>query len=132
MEDYRKNAEENLLALARQEEINNRRLLNLEKFLIWMTLIVSLVMILVGCYLSKDHEMIGMALCIFGTVVVLVSCCVGLKIEHDAGYYECPNCGHRYVPTMKAIVLAPHIGLSRKMKCPQCGERKYHKKVLTK
>ena len=56
----------------------------------------------------------------------------GLKIEHDAGYYECPNCGERYVPTMKAIIWAPHMGWNRKLTCPYCGKKAYHKKVISK
>ena len=32
--------------------------------------------------------------------------------EHDAGYYECPHCHARYVPTMWAVVFSPHIGRS--------------------
>lgn len=51
-----------------------------------------------------------------------------IKLEHDAGYYECPNCGKRYVPTMKAVVLASHKMRDRKMKCPYCNQRAYHKK----
>ena len=45
---------------------------------------------------------------------------------------ECPNCGERYVPSMKAVVMAPHIGRSRKMTCPHCGQKGYHKKVVSK
>lgn len=44
----------------------------------------------------------------------------------------CPVCKKRYVPTMKAVVMALHSGTSRKMKCPYCGNKSYHKKVLTK
>lgn len=53
-------------------------------------------------------------------------------IEHDAGYYECPNCKMRYIPTRKAVLLAPHYGTTRKMECPYCGKKGYHKKVFTK
>ena len=55
---------------------------------------------------------------------------VAVKLEQDAGYYECPHCHARYVPALKAVVLAPHRGRSRKMKCPYCGEKGYHKKRL--
>ena len=48
------------------------------------------------------------------------------------GYYECPDCGHRYVPGFAAFINAPHMGRTRKMKCPQCGRRNWQKKVLTK
>lgn len=89
-------------------------------------------MILVGCYLMKDHLALGIALLAFGAAVVFATCFVGVRIEHDTGYYECPVCKKRYVPTMKAVVMALHSGTSRKMKCPYCGNKSYHKKVLTK
>ena len=44
----------------------------------------------------------------------------------------CPVCKERYIPTMKAVVMALHSATSRKMKCPYCGNKSYHKKVLTK
>ena len=46
--------------------------------------------------------------------------------------YICPHCGERYVPAMRAVWFAPHIGRSRLMKCPRCGKRGYHRKVMTK
>ena len=36
------------------------------------------------------------------------------------------------VPSMKAVVIAPHIGRSRRMRCPHCGNVNYHKKALSK
>ena len=105
---------------------------NLEKLLITMTIVVSLTMIFVGCYLMKAHLALGIALLAFGAAVVFATCFVGVRIEHDTGYYECPVCKKRYVPTMKAVVMALHSGTSRKMKCPYCGNKSYHKKVLTK
>lgn len=83
-------------------------------------------------YLMKAHLALGIALLAFGAAVVFATCFVGVRIEHDTGYYECPVCKKRYVPTMKAVVMALHSGTSRKMKCPYCGNKSYHKKVLTK
>ncbi|MBR3464565.1 MAG: hypothetical protein IKH23_05795, partial [Clostridiales bacterium] len=74
---------------------------------------------------------LGIALIVMAVALVAVLACIGLRIEHDAGYYECPNCGERYVPTMKAVVMAPHMGTSRKMVCPHCGQKGYHKKVIS-
>ena len=127
MENYKETTDALLLEMKSQEETANKRLLNLEKFLIWITLAVTLTMIIIGAYLAKEHYALGLFMCIFGTVTVFVSAFVGVKIEHDAGYYECPECKMRYVPTYKATLMAPHIGTSRKMKCPYCGNRAYHK-----
>ena len=55
-----------------------------------------------------------------------------VKIEREAGYYECTKCSYRYVPEMRNVVMAQHIGRNRKMKYPHCGEKTWQKKVLTK
>lgn len=132
MTDHQKTFDALLLEMKQQEEAANRRILQLEKLLVCLTIAVSLTMILVGCYLAKDHLALGIALLGFGAVVVFAVCFVGVKIEHDTGYYECPECGKRYLPTMKAVVMAPHRGTTRKMKCPFCGKCAYHQKVLSK
>lgn len=76
--------------------------------------------------------MIGVCSIYLGVVIVIIGVVIGLRIEHDAGYYECPECKKRYVPTMKAVVMAPHYGITRKVRCPYCNVKGYHKKVLTK
>ena len=73
-----------------------------------------------------------LALIAAGLAILTVGIAVAVKLEHDAGYYECPHCHARYVPTMRAVVFSPHIGRSRKMKCPRCGQRGYHRKILTR
>ena len=54
-----------------------------------------------------------------------------LRIEQVAGYYECSNCHHKYIPTYKSVFLAQHMGRTRKMKCPECGKKNWHKKVVS-
>lgn len=132
MENYKDTSDALLLEMKRQEESSNQRILHLEKLLILMTIAVSLTMMLVGCYLARNELVLGIALLTVGAAAVFAACFVGVKIEHDTGYYECPVCKTRYVPTMKAVVMALHSGTSRRMKCPYCGCSSYHKKVLTK
>ena len=71
--------------------------------------------------------LIGIALVLFASG--MYHC---LKLEREVGYYECQDCGERYIPSMKAVVIAPHIGRSRRMRCPHCGNVNYHKKTLSK
>ncbi|MCQ2966879.1 MAG: DNA-binding protein, partial [Alphaproteobacteria bacterium] len=52
------------------------------------------------------------------------------KIETETGYYQCDKCGHKYVPSYKATVWSPHMGLTKYMKCPECGKKSWQKKVL--
>ena len=83
-------------------------------------------------YVCKINIPLGVALIVLAILLIVTVAVIGIRIEHDAGYYECPNCGERYVPSMKAVVMAPHIGRSRKMTCPHCGQKGYHKKVVSK
>ncbi len=116
MENYKEISDSLLLEMKKQEESSNKRILHLEKLLITIAIVVALTMIFVGCYLTKDHLALGIALLVFGAAVVFATCFIGVRIEHDTGYYECPVCKKKYVPTMKAVVMALHCGTSRKMK----------------
>jgi len=78
------------------------------------------------------HAILTIVLISIGSVIVWLGIMYAVKLEHDAGYYECPECKKIYVPTMKAVVMAPHYGTTRKMRCPYCNQKGYHKKVLTK
>ena len=131
MAQYQEKAEENLLELQRQEAEQNKKLLSLETVIAGSATANYLVMVFAAIFAV---EMLVWRLVLFGTglAVFVVAIAYALRIEHDAGYYECPHCGMRYIPTMRAVVLAPHVGRSRKMKCPRCGQRGYHRKGLTK
>ena len=130
MEDYKAKAEQNLLELRRQEEENNRVLLRLETVIGCLGTAAGVALILAGC-LAAEALPWRVVLIAAGVVIVAVAIGFALCIEHDAGYYQCPHCGKAYVPTKRAVVLAPHLGRSRKMRCPYCGQKGYHKKVLT-
>ena len=131
-EKFEESSNELLLELRKLEETSNKKLLSFEKFLIFLFTPVSVLMIISGALIISAMLPIGIILMASGFATIIICAVLGLKIEHDAGYYECPNCGERYVPTMKAVVMAPHIGTSRKMKCPKCGQKGYHKKAMVK
>ena len=64
-------------------------------------------------------------------VLFIAGICMALGIERVAGWYECGNCHHRYIPSWKAMLLAPHAGRTRYMRCPECGKRSWQRKVLS-
>ena len=82
--------------------------------------------------LAPLEEWLRVILIVIGMLPLLICLPFLLRIEQVAGYYECQNCKHRYVPTYKSVNLAPHLGRSRQMRCPECGKVSWHKKVLTK
>lgn len=133
MENYKNKAEENLLEMTQKVEKRDKLLLQLELWMIGSVIPLFVGMSLFGSYLCDNGQVVWGSIIIFSQFLLLIPFVYfGLKIEHDAGYYECPNCGERYVPTMKAMFWAPHMGRARKMTCPHCGKKGYHRKVVSK
>ena len=129
MDNYKELAESKMLELKQKEENANKRMLRIEIYLAAITIPVFLVMAVIGSYLAKGGNLgFGITLIAVGFAMVIAVGIAGMQIEHDAGYYECPNCKERYVPSLKTMYMAPHIWSMRKMKCPYCGKTGYHKK----
>lgn len=131
MDEYKEMAEQHLLEMRKQEEMANKKLLSMEWIIGVSSTITFLLMVFAACFAV---ESIGWRITLIGIGALIFAVGIGycLKIEHDAGYYECPECGAAYIPSMKSVVFSAHIGRNRKMTCPHCGKRAYHKKVLTK
>ena len=131
MERNEKMTERNSAELKRMEKETNRRLLSLEVVIGWISAVSFAALLFAASYAQIETWTRILLICI-GAAILAFGAYQCLRIEHDAGYYECRNCGKRYVPEMKSIVLAMHIGRSRRLKCPYCGKTNYHKKTLTK
>ena len=131
MENYSKAAEENLLAMKRETEKQHRLMLNLEVLLGLVSTIAAFVILFVTVFYVRNIALITL-LSVVAAVIFMVGIVACLKIEQSAGYYECAECGHRYIPKYSAVFLAVHYGRTRKMKCPKCGHKSWNKKVLTK
>ncbi len=131
MENRNEELEKTLLEMVKQKEESDKRLLMLEWVIGALSLIVLLVPIIIGSYLPME-EWQRMILIFSGFIPAIVGFAFSLKIEQIAGYYECRECKHRYVPTYLTLNLAPHIGRTRYMKCPKCGKKSWQKKVISK
>ena len=131
MDKYNKELEKRLLETIKQKEEADRRLLMLEVF-IGIIAIVSQLTILGVAIFVPMADWLKAVLVVVAFVIFASGCFCALRIEQVAGYYECPNCGYRYVPTYWAMNRAPHMGRTRFLKCPKCGVREWQKKVLTK
>ena len=131
-DNLNKVSEELILSLKEQAEQKDKQLLSLEIGFGIVAMIVALIMILSGAYLAENYSStFGFVLIIVGAVSAFVFAFIGVWIEQIAGYYKCTKCGHAYKPTYINTLMAPHIGRSRRMKCPCCGDKNYHKKVLS-
>lgn len=131
MNNYNKEAEKNMLEIIRQKEQSDRNLLRIEWVVGILSLIILFVPIIIASVLPME-EWQRTVLTFAGFIPCLVGFGFALKIEQIAGYYECKACGHRYVPTFKAVNLTMHMGRTRYLRCPQCGKRTWQKKVIKK
>ena len=135
MENYNKQAELNLIQITKEKEESDKRLLRAEVVIGVFFTATFFALLLTGILTYKYANlplwamivMIVLAVIIFFTGVFFA-----LRIEQKAGYYECKECDYKYVPTYKAVMMAPHMGRSRYMTCPHCGKKSYHKKVISK
>lgn len=132
MNDYSKQAEMNLLEAVKNKEESDRMLLRMEILIGIIAIIIGITPIFVAAFVNTLETWQRVLLIVGGFLVFIPLILVALRIEQKAGYYECQECHHRYVPTFWQALMAPHAGRSRKMKCPHCGKRNYHKKVISK
>lgn len=131
VDNYNQEMEKKLLDMVKQKEQADKRLLAAEVFIGMTATVILLGLIFVAAFVQME-TWTRILLIVFGFGLFLAGCFYALRMEQVAGYYQCKECGHRYVPTYKAVNLAPHMGRTRKMKCPQCGKKSWQKKVLTK
>ena len=131
MDNYNKNLESNLLEMVKQKEVSDKRLLALEWVIGILSCVVIFVPIFMGALLPME-DWLRTVLCFSGLIPGLIGFGCALRIEQVAGYYECEHCKHRYVPTYKAVNLAPHMGRTRYMRCPECNKKSWQKKIVSK
>lgn len=122
-----------IVEMKKKEEEANRYLLHLEWIICIISLISFLVILFTASYLFAGiNTILAAVLTVFAFGIFAFGIYHALKIERNAGYYECKCCHYRYIPNVGAVIAAPHVGRTRYMKCPSCGERSWQKKVLSK
>lgn len=131
MKDEKKKTDELLLELTKQEEIKNKKLMTS----MWVILVTSVLfyagIITLACLTLEEGPVLGTIICV-STALVMIPMFYALKLEVDAGYYECRACHHKHVPSYAKVLYAPHMSTTRYLKCPKCGKRTWSKKVMTK
>ncbi len=129
--DYNKELEKNLFEMVKQKEESDRRLLTLEWVIIALSFVVLIIPIIIGAFITAQEWQRSLIV-LSGLIPALVGFLSAAGIEQSAGYYECKECGHRYVPTFRAVIFSQHMGRTRYMRCPQCNKKSWQKKVLSR
>ena len=117
--------------MIKAKEESDKRLLMLEVIVGVFSIIIMFVPIILGALLPME-DWLRLVVVFSGFIPAIVGFAFAMKIEQVAGYYECRECGHRYVPDLKAMYRAMHMGRTRYMKCPNCGKKSWQKKVISK
>lgn len=132
MKDEKKKTDELLIELAKQDELKNKRLITDMWVLTTTAFVFYIALIIISSILLGEGPVLATIVCI-STVILLIVCFYGFKLEVDAGYFECRHCHHVFEEkNYFKLLMAPHMGTSRYQKCPKCGKRTFAKKVMTK
>ena len=127
-DDYEKRAEENLKELAKIETMLNKKFLMYEVVIGAMSSIFLFVLVLAAGLIEELPVLARIILIVIGFIFFIIGVVVCLKIETEAGKYECRKCGHLYVPKYSTVCFAMHFGRTRYMTCPKCGKKSWQKK----
>ncbi len=128
-ENKNKNEEQLLLELVTQKERADKQLLGFEIVIGTLSVIILLGFTFAASFFLME-DWLRIVLIVSGFVICLVGLGFAIRIEQTAGYYRCPHCGHRYVPTYQSVLWSMHFGRTRYMKCPNCQKHGWQKKVV--
>lgn len=131
VDNYNLKAEELLLEMAKKEEMQNKKMMMYEWVIGGLSTITFLILIFIASLLI-ENIVIRIILFILAFLIMIIGISFALKIETEAGYYECKKCHNKYVPKYSQVYFAMHNGTTRYLRCPKCGKKSWNKKVLSK
>ncbi len=129
-EHYRENAEEYIAVGLIKKRRDAKKRLIISATVVVITLLAALSIIFLSA--SGDAPIglrIGGVAMAFIIIVSGIGVCCALTV--DAGVYECPVCGKKFIPSMKDFIFGMHTLTKRQLKCPRCGKKSFCKKKLS-
>ncbi len=131
MENYNKQLEENLIELTKQKQEADKKMLSLEILIGVFSCIILFGFVFTAAFVEMK-DWLRIILIVIGFIIGCVGIFFAVRIEQVAGYYECGKCKHKYVPTYNQVLCAMHYGRTRYMKCPNCNQKSWQKKIVSK
>ena len=129
--NYDEKLEKNLIEMVKEKEQADKKMLKMEFVIGYAASITMFITIFVASFVDME-DWIRALLITLGIVTFVIGIFNCLRIEQTAGYYECAKCHHKYVPKYSTVLVSMHINRTRYMKCPECHQRSWQKKVLKK
>ena len=102
---------------------------------VWILLLSNLlffggIITLASIFLGEGVEF-GIVMC--ASLIIFIGVCFyAVKLEREAGYYECPECHHYFIPKYIDMIMSPHIHTTRLLMCPECHNKSWCKKKMKK
>ena len=89
--------------------------------------------VVICAYLTENNlvsSSVGFFLTFISMVLLFAVVVVAVKVDYSVGSYVCTKCGNKFNPTFNAYLFAPHIFSSRCLKCPECKNKSWCKKII--
>lgn len=131
MKEKDNKTDELLVELSKREEEKDKLIFISMYIIIFTSLILFLIICLLAATFMKEGPL-QLVVILFATAVLFIACFYALKLEASVGYYECKKCHHKHKASYKEILWAVHMGTTRYLRCPNCNEKSWSKKVLSK
>lgn len=129
-EQYKENAEEYIVADLMKKRKDAKKRLTISIIIACLSIVSGVAIVILSALLSAPIWLrISCIVCSVIIISINIGACCALTV--DAGVYECPNCGEKFIPSMKAFIFGAHTFTKRKLKCPKCGKKSYCKKKLS-
>ena len=97
--------------------------------------VISIAVFVISAVLTENaviSHSFATALIVISMVLVFVAIFFAAKVDYETSVYECKKCGYVFKPTLKAYFLGAHTLTTRRLKCPECAERSWCKRVIAK
>lgn len=127
--EYKNHAEQNIIALQNDNYQKSKFLFTLEWVLGYFCSILFLILVFVASFVNLPTA-VRIVMIALGLVLFIVGIHFCLVIEKDVGFYVCPHCQHRHIPTYKQVLFSMHMGRTRYIRCPHCNKLGWQKKTL--
>ena len=97
--------------------------------------VISIAVLSVSAVLAENAVISPALAVIVATVSVIltfVAILFASKVDYETSKYECKKCRHVFKPSFKAYIMGAHSLTTRRLKCPECGEKSWCKRKQLK
>ena len=96
-----------------------------------ITIIAVCALIIIAAYIEMP-TVIRIMLIVIAVITAVAGISAAATLDVNAGHFQCPDCGHLFVPEMRDYVKAYHTFTKRRLTCPVCGKTGMCKHIIVR